>query len=79
MRYSEIRQTLLKGIDSRDWSNPVTPRWLSPYPGKMGYVIASMREESPFIPKPKPKKDKPRQRVRGVALREKPWSVSDGS
>jgi len=45
----------------------------------MGFVIASLREVSPFVPKPKPKKRKPRQRVRGVALREKPWSVNDGS
>lgn len=79
MRYSDNRPVLLKGIDQRDWSNPVTPRWLSPYPGKMGFVIASLREVSPFVPKPKPKKRKPRQRVRGVALREKPWSVNDGS
>lgn len=79
MRYSEIRQTLLKGIDSRDWSNEATPRWLSPYPGKMGFVIASLREVSPFIPKPNPKKRKPRRRVPGVALKTKPWSVNDGS
>lgn len=81
MRYSDNRPVLLKGIDQRDWDNPSTPRWLSPYPGKSGYVIAALREVGDLIPLPKPraKKRKPRQRVRGVALKVKPWSVQDGS
>lgn len=79
MRYSDERPVLLKGIDQRDWDNPSTPRWLSPYPGKSGYVISALREVGDLIPLPlpKPKKRKPRRRVPGVALETKPWSVKN--
>lgn len=74
-RFSDIRQTLLKGVDTPDPHDVATPRMISPY--FMGQAIARIRGVFPdiFVPVKTRKIRKPRQRVRGVALTEKPWSV----
>ena len=75
VKFSSTRQTLLKGIDKPDSSNPATPRWISPY--FSGQAIARIRDVFPdiFVEVKTRKVRKPRQRVRGVALTEKPWSA----
>lgn len=76
MRFRDQRPVLLKGIDKRDYSNPATPRYISPY--RSGRIAAALAEKSPFIPVPKPRKLKLRRRLRGVAIPpdQQPWKVA---
>lgn len=79
MRFADHRPTLIKGLDEADPHSPVTPRWLSPMPGKSGYEIAKQRDELLDIPFPVTRRRirKPRMRLPGVALRVKPWHTSE--
>ena len=79
MRYRDSRPTLLKHIDTFEPIEGVeyqpTPRWISP--DASGFYIAKGLGKLDLVSRPvqKFRRRKPRSRLPGVALKEKPWSV----
>jgi len=91
LRFSDIRQTLIKGIHApadnvylvgdKAVDNPSTPRWVSPY--QRGEFLR-LGIDSKDIKQPvanrasRRRKGFPRRRIRGVALLAKdlPWKVA---
>lgn len=88
MRFSDIRQTLLKGIDEPSQmevdgvmvDNPATPKWISPVAS--GYIAAALAGKEKDVPQPAKNRRyvravqwRPRYKKRGVALTpgEMPW------
>ena len=80
MRFSDIRQTLLKKIDTPDPENPAKPKWISAQAS--GYIAAGMkqaeiplREANRRTRRANGMGTSRRIRIGGVALKEKPWKV----
>lgn len=84
MKYADVREVLLKGIDKPADIDPgkpetlATPRWLSPAPGKSGYAIAQIRAVQAPAPvgnrSDRREGKRGRNRLPGVSLAVKPWA-----